>query len=616
MGAIGLALVYALATAALSYVAHWLVKDGPGSLDLGALGVLALAAILARPFLYTGHIHVVTRAVAAACDNAAKAGEPTPGKLAALAANVMAILTRDGPTVVVLCCAMGWQAGAWGAVAALALISGLLIARPARRLGLWIYTRRYGRTDGAVDPVQGALGHRFSRAWAEVGAESMLTALVALMVAWRLAGQAWDADAMGGMLVTALLMAAPLRRIGRVITQWSSAGRDGGDGVTAPLPARVAVVGEGQQLIFGLTSETYLERHYGAIVGKAAHDPGVLVARADVVATEPVLRWLAEAPGRMLADETGAPVIGVVPPDLVPLASSAIAERRSSTPGLRCVHSGAQDQYVRKLRRREPIEHIDLRHGDRASAERRLFDLVYKGVTDVVTRYLWPAPAFAAVRVLAACRVPPNAVTLFGIAMMLAASALFAQGLWAWGLAAAWLMTFLDTVDGKLARVTGTSSRLGDKLDHVTDMIHPPVWYLCIFLGLQATDPSPAEGGALHSCLVIVGAYVTGRLAERVFKRRFGFNGYMWRPVDSALRTVIARRNTNLAILTAGALLGQAQAGFAAVAVWSVATIGFQVVRTLHAFHLDAAGQSPTPWQTDPEPFEAPAPTPTRSIAS
>ena len=38
-------------------------------------------------------------------------------------------------------------------------------------------------------------------------------------------------------------------------------------------------------------------------------------------------------------------------------------------------------------------------------------------------------------------------------------------------------MTFLDTVDGKLARVTLTSSPFGNVLDHSLDLIHPPFWY-------------------------------------------------------------------------------------------------------------------------------------------
>ena len=50
-------------------------------------------------------------------------------------------------------------------------------------------------------------------------------------------------------------------------------------------------------------------------------------------------------------------------------------------------------------------------------------------------------------------------------------------------------MTFLDTVDGKLARVTLTSSRFGNWLDHGNDIIHPPLWWLCLANGLALGSP-------------------------------------------------------------------------------------------------------------------------------
>jgi phosphatidylglycerophosphate synthase len=44
----------------------------------------------------------------------------------------------------------------------------------------------------------------------------------------------------------------------------------------------------------------------------------------------------------------------------------------------------------------------------------------------------------------------------------------------------------LDTVDGKLARVTVTSGRFGHCFDHIIDLIHPPVWYILWGRGLKA----------------------------------------------------------------------------------------------------------------------------------
>ena len=45
-------------------------------------------------------------------------------------------------------------------------------------------------------------------------------------------------------------------------------------------------------------------------------------------------------------------------------------------------------------------------------------------------------------------------------------------------------MSVLDSVDGKLARLTFTDSRIGNRLDHGLDMVHPPFWYLAWAYGI------------------------------------------------------------------------------------------------------------------------------------
>ena len=67
---------------------------------------------------------------------------------------------------------------------------------------------------------------------------------------------------------------------------------------------------------------------------------------------------------------------------------------------------------------------------------------------------------------------------------MFAALYYFWLGEWALGFLTGWLMTFLDTVDGKLARTTMTYSWWGNIYDHGIDLIHPPFWYWAWFVGL------------------------------------------------------------------------------------------------------------------------------------
>ena len=80
--------------------------------------------------------------------------------------------------------------------------------------------------------------------------------------------------------------------------------------------------------------------------------------------------------------------------------------------------------------------------------------------------------------------ITPNQVTAASLVLVIVAGALFARGEFGWGLVAGWIMTFLDTVDGKLARVTVTSTPLGNVFDHGIDLVHPPLWYLAWGIGL------------------------------------------------------------------------------------------------------------------------------------
>jgi phosphatidylglycerophosphate synthase len=220
--------------------------------------------------------------------------------------------------------------------------------------------------------------------------------------------------------------------------------------------------------------------------------------------------------------------------------------------------------------------------------EARVFDASYKGVTDLVTKWVWPRPARAVTRWCAAHGITPNAVTLASWVLALGAVALFATGRFGSGLLVAWCMTFLDTVDGKLARVTLTSSRLGSALDHGLDLLHPPFWYLAWGFGL-------ASGRPVATAIAVAG-YIAGRLLEGLFLGAFRFEIHSWRPIDALFRTITARRNPNLILLTVGALGGRPDLGLVMVASWTAASLGFHAVRLAQAFAARRRGEPVAAW--------------------
>jgi len=366
----------------------------------------------------------------------------------------------------------------------------------------------------------------------------------------------------------------------------------------------VPVPGAGR--IFGLTPAERLAR--GARAAGAgpvltepdgAPPPGraAVVLRGDILVDDGVLRGLVERPGQLLvqAGSDPRPLAAHVPAEQAAAARAWLAGAGPAPEGLESVTPATvAGDYRKTLRKREAPWVMELDRLDDLEAERRLYESSYKGVTDLVTKYVWPEPAFWVTRLCARAGITPNMVTALGAGLTLLAFLAFWQGAFGWGLLAGWTMCFLDTVDGKLARCTLTSSPFGNLFDHGIDLVHPPFWYLAWYAGLPAGLPAGLGGPVLA---VILGGYVLGRLMEGWFLKRFGFHLHVWRRFDSAFRLVLARRNPNMILLTLGWALLWPGLGLMAVAVWTLATLAVHAIQLTQA---EAAarrrGRPPVSW--------------------
>ena len=259
------------------------------------------------------------------------------------------------------------------------------------------------------------------------------------------------------------------------------------------------------------------------------------------------------------------------------------AERPTPAAGIRLAAPGdLAPAYSARLRKLDPPYIHPARAESIREIEDRIFQSSYKGVTDLITKWLWPRPAAAVVRVLARAEIQPNTVTALSWLLAIAAGVLFWKGWFALGLACGWLMTFLDTVDGKLARVTLTSSQFGHVFDHALDLIHPPLWYLAWGLGVSGTIDT--------ATIVVIAGYLLGRGLEGAFILAFEIETHCWRPIDSLFRTITARRNPNLLLLSVGALGGRPDLGLVMVAIWTVVCMGFHIERILQALFERSRG--------------------------
>ena len=173
-----------------------------------------------------------------------------------------------------------------------------------------------------------------------------------------------------------------------------------------------------------------------------------------------------------------------------------------------------------ELRKREHPFVMALDPDNPEPVERAAYDAAYKGVTDALTLYLWRKPAFYLTRWAAQAKLTPNMVTLVGGLLCLLAFWLFWEGQYWWGVLSGFIFMVLDTVDGKLARVTGASSKWGEVLDHGIDLIHPPFWWWAWEHGLAAYGRPLSPLYATMVLWAIVGGYVAQRVIEGLFIKR------------------------------------------------------------------------------------------------
>lgn len=268
---------------------------------------------------------------------------------------------------------------------------------------------------------------------------------------------------------------------------------------------------------------------------------------------------------------------GAIPADAVDLR--AVADALQAAGFLPAVDEKAFPAYIDKLRRALPYWlHAVPDAASRRQLERQMFLENYKGSTDLLTRWVYPPLVWPLLRLCVRLRISPNAVTLLSMVCTVAAVPLFAQGQWLAGFLCAYAMSVLDSVDGKLARLTLTDSKIGNVLDHGVDLVHPPFWYWAWAWGLGArTLAEPL----LQAAVWLIVFYVADRIVLGIAKGRIGFALHAATPLDGRVRSFIARRNITMTIMAFALLLNAGPAGLYLVVAWQGATLAWHAFRTV-----------------------------------
>jgi phosphatidylglycerophosphate synthase len=377
---------------------------------------------------------------------------------------------------------------------------------------------------------------------------------------------------------------------------------------------RAVVLGDSAVRLWGLTAAERLQRQLRSEgielcaggIESLPPDSTLLMFRGDCLYDDRVIRGLVKARSVLLEADDGGEVFPAAAHVEVRDAQG-IGERLRGgrvSPADTSVATVAVAQLAQGfemgLRKLDQPTVLRITAERRAALEQLVFSGAYKGVTDLVTKWLWPAPAQQVTRWCVRAGITPNQVTAMSLALVMVALALFARGDYGWGLLAGWIMTFLDTVDGKLARVTVTSTQLGNIFDHGIDLIHPPLWYLAWGMGLALPDAS-IWGIALPVIYgVIFVTYIGGRLCEGAFQLWIArFSIFTWRPFDSYFRLIVARRNPSMIMLTAGLCTGRPDLGLLAVAAWHALSMVVLVARLLQGAGARRRGEVVRSWFTE-----------------
>ena len=316
---------------------------------------------------------------------------------------------------------------------------------------------------------------------------------------------------------------------------------------------------------------------------------GIILIRPDIVIDGRALKALMDCPGVVLLSsrpDSGIPVAAHVSPELALMAATVLTSLDCSMlpDGMRAVTSEElASTYWQALRKREIPYVMTVSEPDIRAVEWRMFLGIYKGATDFVTKWLWPRPAFYVTQLCAKFGITPNQVTSLSLVLVFGALYWFNSGDWIPGLIAAWIMTFLDTVDGKLARITLNSSKFGNVYDHSIDLITPPFWYAAWGMGVMAGTYALGQSAFVLVLGIIIAGYVVQRIVEGISITWFKIEIHVWRPVDTFFRQITARRNPNLVLLTFGAIAGRPDWGLIAVAAWTAISLGVHLLQIVQA---------------------------------
>ncbi len=331
--------------------------------------------------------------------------------------------------------------------------------------------------------------------------------------------------------------------------------------------------------------KTGFEKHFDIDVTfeKAIHvepDVDTLLLDGDGIYDDRVLSALLAASGSLsFVDKTNKNAPRAIklkiskPTSLLEMTTGPIEEKDINT----------IDTYIRFLRKSyAPIllrvnQATNLRH-----LENDLYDKTFKSGLEWIAIYGYKIPVRGLTRFFAKTTITPNQITTFAIACRFAAIPVIASSWMPLGFALAVIFIVLDSLDGKLARLTFRLSDAADWIDHSTSMPARIAWYLAMAWHFSDGDlfAAIATWGLAGAAL-----QVFDEINWLLIKRKFHKSLFDFSPLDSSVHLFTARKNDMFFMLLASGL-GFEEGAYKVVSIWMAATVTWRTLRTLWIFIL------------------------------
>lgn len=214
--------------------------------------------------------------------------------------------------------------------------------------------------------------------------------------------------------------------------------------------------------------------------------------------------------------------------------------------------------------------------------ENRMYEANFKGTLDFIAIYIYKYPVREIVKILGRFRwITPNQITILSILASFAVPACFASGQVGWGISIGWLMFILDSVDGKLARLTVRLSKAAGLWEHATSTPAVFLWFpslgWCLSQGALFDFSKPV----VIAMWILMPLYWIDKSVNGAFRSRFKKDMYNWSRFDEKFHLVACRRAIIMLIVTIGYLAGSLARAFVALAGWMVVSFLVHMVRFL-----------------------------------